>query len=478
MDKARHAPSLESAANIMSLKPRRAPYWNILRYCRHIGIEKKPTGECSWMARIRRSNGSYKQTKLGPAALQGFPGLSYLEATKLAQDWFAQPDVCSTSAKGYDVGVNTRLKYQKSVDCFTIGDALSNFIAWKRIAAAKTYFETTLSLTNHHIIPRLADVPADGFTQQAFTQFCLEVLESSPKRGNQSLGARQSLEDMDHEALRKRKKTLNTIIGILRMAIQMAWENGDIESDLCWRRIRRVPHADSPRQHFLTRSQAKRLIASCRPDLALLVQGALYTGCRVSELAQLRARDVGGHFYGIYVEPMKSYRGRYVVLPDEGMSFFLDQAENLTDEDLVFRMSSGKGWSGCHKHLFRQAVRSASLPEGFVFHGLRHTYASQLVQAGTPLAIVAKQLGHSNTDTVSRTYGHLCCDAVESEISKRFAPLKAARKDTRLKQLKGTLQKTEQPKWSWPQKNRSTAGGELVALLKAREAKLPTRLGP
>ncbi|MEL6692696.1 MAG: hypothetical protein AAFQ12_06605, partial [Pseudomonadota bacterium] len=45
---------------------------------------------------------------------------------------------------------------------------------------------------------------------------------------------------------------------------------------------------------------------------------------------------------------------RYVVLPNEGMTFFLDQVEGSDDEDLVFRMSSGRSWFGCHKHLFKE----------------------------------------------------------------------------------------------------------------------------
>ncbi len=293
-----------------------------------------------------------------------------------------------------------------------------------------------------------------------------------PKRGRKEQGRRVRLEDLDHEQLRKRKKTLNTLIGLMRTAIEMSWENGDVESDRAWRKLRRVPHADTPRQFFLTRAQAKRLIASCRPDLAVLVQGALYSGCRVSELAQLRARDVGAHVYGLYVAPMKSYRGRYVILPDEGMSFFLDQIEGLDEEALVFRMSSGRSWSGCHKHLFKEAVRRAGLPEGFVFHGLRHTYASQLVQAGTPLAIVAKQLGHSNTDTVSRTYGHLSCDSIESEISRLFAPLRSFSKDERLEQLRDTLQSKTEPTWSWPRSNHSKASGVILELLQSKEDEL------
>lgn len=472
MQKTPHAPSFSSEENIKTLQPRNSPYWNILEFCRHIGLQKHPSGKLYWMARVRRFDGGYSQTRLGPYRTMQKHGLNYEEALALANEWFNQPETIAIASQPYSVGVNSVLNYSKTESRFTVGDAMHSFVEWKRISAARTYFETTLSLINHHIIPRLGHLPVEELSQPVFTQFCIDILETAPKRGRGNVEARVRLEDIDHERLRKRKKTLNTVIGLLRTAIEMSWENGDVDSELYWRRLRRVPHADTPRQFFLTRAQAKRLIATCRPDLAVLVQGALYTGCRVSELARLKARDVGGHVFGIYVEPMKSYRGRYVVLPNEGMTFFLDQVEAVDDEDLVFKMSSGRSWSGCHKHLFKEAVRRAGLPEGFVFHGLRHTYASQLVQAGTPLAMVAKQLGHTNTDTVSRTYGHLCCDGLENEISRRFAPLQIAVRDPRLKRLRDTLQNKAEPQWSWPRKNRSKASGELVSLLRKREDEL------
>lgn len=472
MRKAAHAPPLSCLENVRQLAPRNSPYWNILEYCRHIGVHKRSNRTCYWTARIRCADGKYAQTRLGPVARFHQDGLSYEEAVGLADAWFNSSAVMAVAAEPYAVGVNSELKYRKSSSRFTVGDAFVGFVEWKRVAATRNYFETTLSLINHHIIPRLGDLPVEDLTQAVFTKFCVDVLEAPPKRGRKKQGQRVRLEDLDHERLRKRKKTLNTLIGLMRAAIEMSWENGDVESDRAWRKLRRVPHVDTPRQFFLTRAQAKRLIASCRADLAILVQAALYSGCRVSELAQLKARDVGAHVYGLYVAPMKSYRGRHVILPDEGMSFFLDQIEGLDEEALVFRMSSGRSWSGCHRHLFKDAVRRADLPESFVFHGLRHTYASQLVQAGTPLAIVAKQLGHSNTDCVSRTYGHLSCDSIEFEISRRFAPLRSFSRDARLEQLRNTLQSKSEPSWSWPRSNHSKSSGVIVKLLRSKEDEL------
>ena len=459
-------PNLSDPQILVSLPVRDHPHWNILEYCRHLGVKRNTLKPTIWVARVRLKTGSYKQIQIAPVKQFHEDGIEYPEALTAARQWFAKPEITVQASAPYPRGINRELIYEKEVTGFTIGDALRDFIEWKRVAASPTYFDSTLSLVNHHIIPRLGDILIDDFTSRMFTAFCIDVLESPPRHGRQKPGKRVPLEQLEHERLRKRKKTLNALIGILRNSFRMAWENGETDSDRAWRLFKRVPHADVPRHIFLTRKQAKHLISVCRDDLAKLVTGALYTGCRVSELAQLKVRDVGGHFFGIYVAPLKSYRGRYVCLPDEGMTFFLDQCMGKDEEDFVFKMASGKNWTGCHKHLFKEAVRKAGLPEPFVFHGLRHTYASQLVQAGTPLAIVAKQLGHSNTDSVSRTYGHLSCQSIEEELARRFAPLNRKRRDPRLRRLKDTLQAQEEPRSSWPQKNYAEAGGEILSALR------------
>lgn len=66
-------------------------------------------------------------------------------------------------------------------------------------------------------------------------------------RGKQPLGPRRSIESLDVDALRKRKKTVNTVLSILRVALRRAWENGKIDSERPWRCIRRFPNVDAPR---------------------------------------------------------------------------------------------------------------------------------------------------------------------------------------------------------------------------------------
>ena len=67
---------------------------------------------------------------------------------------------------------------------------------------------------------------------------------------------------------------------------------------------------------------------------------------------------------------------------DEGMAFFLQCCEDKSVRDHVFCSEMGKTWRRQHAALFKRAVSRAGLPAEFVFHGLRHTYASDLVRQG------------------------------------------------------------------------------------------------
>jgi integrase len=159
----------------------------------------------------------------------------------------------------------------------------------------------------------------------------------------------------------------------------------------------------------------------------------------------MRRSQVGRDGYGVYIEPLKNYRPRFVFLPDEAMLWFLELTRGKGSNDLMFTRDCGKPWFGNQKGLFKQAVRDAELPDDFTFHGLRHTYASQLIGAGSTIFAVADQLGHVDPTTVLRTYGHLSPQIRESEVRQRFTAvdpenaIAAQEATTRLEEWRSSL---------------------------------------
>ena len=80
-------------------------------------------------------------------------------------------------------------------------------------------------------------------------------------------------------------------------------------------------------------------------------------------------------------------------------------------DGLVFTTASGRpvrrsNWGD----VWRPAVASAGLP-GFVFHGLRHYYASLLIRHGESVKSVQDRLGHKSAVETLDTYSHLWPDS-------------------------------------------------------------------
>jgi integrase len=459
-----------------SLRARNARYWQGIAVGRSIGIYVSPQGLQVWKARYRSTSGLYKETTLGLAS-GGDDALSFDQATAAAETWFSSDPVRSHAVSRHAIRYNGEMTICPCGDQFTVGHALRDYVQWKRMAAARSHFDTVVALINHHLVPRVANLPLAKFTAKDFHKLCLSVLETPPKYGNRKLGPKRPLADLDPDALRRRKKTMNTLVSILRGAFGLAWENGEIDSDRPVRCLKRLPNVDRPRSVFLSRPECVKLVEASRPDLRQLLLGALYTGCRVRELTNLRVRDVAQEGYGIYVSPSKNYRPRFVFLPDEGMAFFLSVCRGKKPDDLVFLNADGRQWSDRYKHLFRDLVERIRLPRDTVFHSLRHTYASQLVQAGASLAVVARQLGHADTATVNKIYGHLAPDQTEAELMLRFAPLDSthlpdASVEIELAEIKARFRgkdsrfysKIEGPS-SWPRSNFSRFSGDMLAQL-------------
>lgn len=405
--------------------------------------------QACWMARYRTKCGKYRRRRLGLTddrqGADGIHRLSFEQAVNLAWEWFKESGVIDEASEAKPIGINETIICPPIGDIYTVGHALSDYLDWKRLYSSKSYTQTIVAHINFHLMPRIGHIPAETFNSEHVRIFIKDVLETPPKRGNQRLGHRLSIEDLGDEALRKRKKTINGLISVVRPALYMAWENGKYDNERAWRALRYLPTIDRPRLLHLSRPECAKLLNACPNDLRNFVLGALYTGCRATELLRMEAGDVGREGYGVYVKPVKCYRPRFVFLPDEGMAFFLALAENKKQREPLFTRNNGRPWFCNYKYPFKQAVRSADLPDEFCFHGLRHTYASQLVQSGTPLPVVAEQLGHRNCDTVSRYYGHLAPQIREAEVRQRFSVVcsenaKTARKHKRqLRKLRESL---------------------------------------
>jgi integrase len=81
-------------------------------------------------------------------------------------------------------------------------------------------------------------------------------------------------------------------------------------------------------------------------------------------------------------------------------------AGRLTDDDLVFQRLDGSPYLTTNMSRdWGRTMDRIGLGE-ITFHALRHTHASQLVDAGLPITVISRRLGHSSASVTLSTYSH------------------------------------------------------------------------
>lgn len=152
------------------------------------------------------------------------------------------------------------------------------------------------------------------------------------------------------------------------------------------------------------------------PQFADLIEFAGYTGMRAGELAALKWDDIDSKSLEIRVRRSfvlgeerrpKNGRERTIILPPPALEA-LRRTPRRMDSPYVFTNTQGQQLrKGSINYHWRQVRASFGRDRINVFHELRHTAATLLLERGVAHADVAIQLGHTDGGRlVMQTYGH------------------------------------------------------------------------
>jgi integrase len=233
----------------------------------------------------------------------------------------------------------------------------------------------------------------------------------------------------DREIRRRAQATANRRWSVLRAILNSAFRKDParVPSDAAWRRVKAFAKADRPRTRTLTAEECKRLLTNLREPLGTLAHGSLYTGLRFGELVALQAGDVGPDF--VRVRNSKSGKPRTVPLNGEGAAFFAGLTRGNAAEEPVF----GKVIPMEVSRQMRAACQAAGISPPAVFHDLRRTYGSLLINNDVSADLIQDLLGHADVRMTRRTYAHLASATLLKAVRKlpsflATAPEEAARR--------------------------------------------------
>ncbi len=176
------------------------------------------------------------------------------------------------------------------------------------------------------------------------------------------------------------------------------------------------------RDKFMDDKERERLIKFCKkkteldlmkgritwPVRNMLVNLALYSGLRVSEIAEVKIKDL--HLYNVEDPWLKARNGkkkksRDVYLDKEfvkELRKYVSYKKKTLKESVDPEAPLLNGRGGRHptttalKISFKKAIVQAGLNPKYSIHSARHTYGIHLYHTTKNLRYVQKQLGHSN----------------------------------------------------------------------------------
>ena len=200
--------------------------------------------------------------------------------------------------------------------------------------------------------------------------------------------------------------SLRAYFAPFKSAFTLAIQKGVIDRNPCI--LPRLHVKVQPKSAYSPQEVAA-MLQEAEGELKAFLYFAFYSGARCGEILALTWGDIGEraisisktlvHTLGAISQTPKNGKNRYVVLLDPLKSFIATMKRGEESErifKLDVRTMQRKFKALCERLGF----------EVQTLHSTRHTFISQCVASGLDLALIARNVGHSNIDMITRVYTH------------------------------------------------------------------------
>lgn len=231
----------------------------------------------------------------------------------------------------------------------------------------------------------------------------------------------------------KSPATVTKVFGIISQVWNTAVHHDIVMGESPTKRVKKLKK-DNRRIRFLSHKEAKLLLDALKKRSQDIYESALlslFAGLRAGEIHNLTWGDINLPAGEMSIRDPKNGSNRHAYITPEIRVVLCNRAQGkkLCPADYVFPATHG-GKREWVSDTFERTVLELGLNTGVcdsrqkvVFHTLRHTFASWLVQKGTPIYTVAKLMGHSDTQMTER-YSHLAPDTVRNAAMSLAGELK------------------------------------------------------
>ncbi|MCB9035959.1 MAG: tyrosine-type recombinase/integrase [Lewinellaceae bacterium] len=178
-------------------------------------------------------------------------------------------------------------------------------------------------------------------------------------------------------------------------------------------KVQKLPRPKKRRKlpNVLSEEEVQRLIQAVKNPkhkcMLLLIYSA---GLRKGEVLNLRVRDLNPGRQCIFVKDSKGGKDRYTLYSPKAIRYVSEYIRTYKPRYWLFEGQTGGQYSESSlQALFGRAREESGVNPFITIHGLRHSFATHLVERGVSLHKVKQLLGHEHLKT-TEVYLHLAQD--------------------------------------------------------------------
>ena len=140
-------------------------------------------------------------------------------------------------------------------------------------------------------------------------------------------------------------------------------------------------------------------------------------GLRLSELVNVRLKDIDSRRMQIRVEQSKGKKDRYSILSNKLLDVLRKYFKIYKPKEWLFEGAGGGKYSPRSIQLImKEAAKKAGIKKKVSVHSLRHSFATHLLEQGTDLRYIQSLLGHESSKT-TEIYTHITTKGFDQIVS-------------------------------------------------------------
>ncbi len=243
-----------------------------------------------------------------------------------------------------------------------------------------------------------------------YTNECLKFARVSPKEINTKI-VRDYLEYLADSG--KSASTINTAYSALLLYFGKILHRKFFVNIPRAKKIKKLPIV-------LSKQEINRILDVVKNKKHHCIISLLYgTGIRLSEVQNIRMKDIDLDRGMLHVFQGKGKKDRMVMIPKKLIAIFQGQQKLKNANDYLFTSNrGGKMNKRSIQKIVSNNAKKADIQKNVSPHTLRHSFATHMLENGTDIRFIQELLGHARLET-TQIYTHVA----QSDLSRLKSPL-------------------------------------------------------